>query len=71
MKLLQDHINKHYQGNVNRFAESYGESRQQIQRWLKKEAMWQNGQVYLEPAKHGLVTKLGRETHIKNGERND
>jgi hypothetical protein len=52
MKLLRDHIDKKYDGNISRFAESYGESRQQVQRWLRKDAMWQNDQVYLEPAKH-------------------
>lgn len=52
MKLLQDHIDKKFNGNISHFAESYGESRQQVQRWLKKDAMWQNNQVYLEPAKH-------------------
>lgn len=52
MKLLKEHIDKSYNGNITHFAEKYGVYRQQVQKWIAKGAMWQNGRVYLEPAKH-------------------
>ncbi|MBL4753751.1 MAG: hypothetical protein JKY52_09200 [Flavobacteriales bacterium] len=60
MKLLRDHIDKSYGGNISHFAEAYEESRQQVQRWLRRDAMWQNGQVYLEPAKHNKAIEADK-----------
>ena len=52
MKLLQDHIDKKYDGNLTHFADDYGTHRNIVRGWLKKGAKWEKGKVYLEPAKH-------------------
>ena len=53
MKLLSDFIDKHYEGNITKFAETYGETRQQIQRHIKRGAYIQAGEIYVKPTKHG------------------
>ena len=53
MKLLQDHIDSKHDWNLTHFADEYGTHRNIVRGWLKKDAKWEKGKVYLEPSTHG------------------
>jgi hypothetical protein len=43
---LTEHIETYHSGNISAFALSIGKHRQQVQKWLKMDCIWHNGNVW-------------------------
>lgn len=48
---LTDYITEHHSGNISDFARSQGVSSSQVARWLKRDCLIDNGDVYCKISK--------------------
>jgi hypothetical protein len=48
---LKKHINKNHGGNASAFAKSAGTTYQQVQRWIKLDCIWHDGDVWQRKTK--------------------
>jgi len=48
---LNNYITEHHNGNNSAFARSIGVSQHQVQRWLKRDCMVIDGNVYCQVSK--------------------
>jgi hypothetical protein len=56
---LKSHINDYYEGNDSSFARKHGRSQQQVFRWIKKNAVWCNGDIYLRKTEFDIIDPVG------------
>ena len=57
MEALNEHIDRHHNGNASSFARSQGVSQSQAGRWLKRNCVFIDGAVYCAVSKQVKLDK--------------